>query len=392
MNGSATLRELRWSLADASDLKLGRVVEMVDALVDRGAADNLLAPFRSRLALLRPVRPLRFSRLLFLPLDPIVVGSPVWRAGQGQIPRSAISPLAAAVRTALGGAAQIDSLIAGCMASDQATVALAGGLLWSKAGVVVAQMDTLPGWVEATGLAEQAWPEIRASIAGVLLVADRICGVDAPAFASQHAVTLLLNDVQQRAPLAMDAVISVLLAIDTDTKIILAAASRHSGRSEMLSNAAVSRALDALPQRIGGRIGNACLEDAVSEANRLGAFLKAVDGPGRSQQVRSALAKVAIEVSQRFKRGIADELAPATSCGSLLADAELLAAEGIARSLHKLELAGRSVGGETQLDVILDDAWTLLISTAQGQTVSLDQVRIAEILFGSDRAANLLPL
>ena len=65
---------------------------MVDAMPNRGAADQLIAPLRARLAHLRPPRPLRFARLLFLPLDPLIVPAARWRAAQPAIPRTVIPP------------------------------------------------------------------------------------------------------------------------------------------------------------------------------------------------------------------------------------------------------------------------------------------------------------
>ena len=90
------LRELQHSLATAQDGQIERVVAMVDALPQRGAADRLIAPIRPRLAQLRPARPLRFCRLLFLPLDPLVVPPTKWRRASLTLPRTVLEPLALA--------------------------------------------------------------------------------------------------------------------------------------------------------------------------------------------------------------------------------------------------------------------------------------------------------
>ena len=72
------IREASRGLVEARDDQVAQIVAMVDAMPDRGAADHLIAPLRARLARTRPPRPLRFARLLFLPLDPLLASS-VWR-------------------------------------------------------------------------------------------------------------------------------------------------------------------------------------------------------------------------------------------------------------------------------------------------------------------------
>src|ERR1700712_4282876 len=96
-SSNPAIREVSRGLAQARDEQILKVVAMVDAMPERGAADQLIAPLRARLAQLRPPRPLRFARLLFLPLDPLIVSALRWRAEQPTIPRSAIPSLAAAV-------------------------------------------------------------------------------------------------------------------------------------------------------------------------------------------------------------------------------------------------------------------------------------------------------
>src|SRR5580704_4191496 len=73
------LRRLHHGLATAPDMQIAKVVAVVDALESRGAADEMIEPLRSRLPQLRLPRPLRFSRLLFMPLDVLIVPNPEWR-------------------------------------------------------------------------------------------------------------------------------------------------------------------------------------------------------------------------------------------------------------------------------------------------------------------------
>jgi len=67
-----TIRILQANLATAEDDQIARVVALVDALPERGTADELIAPLRPRLQQLRPKRMVGFARLLFTPLDPLI--------------------------------------------------------------------------------------------------------------------------------------------------------------------------------------------------------------------------------------------------------------------------------------------------------------------------------
>jgi len=112
---AAEIRKLQQSLFGAEDEQIKRVVAIVDALAERGAADRLIAPLRPRLAQLRPARPLRFCRLLFLPLDPLIVPAPKWRPMSLTIPRTVLEPLAVSVLDAMrpDARAAVEAVIAG---------------------------------------------------------------------------------------------------------------------------------------------------------------------------------------------------------------------------------------------------------------------------------------
>src|SRR5271165_6163640 len=101
-SSNPAIREVNRGLAAARDEQIMQVVAMVDAMPNRGPADQLIAPLRPRLAHLRPPRPLRFARLLFTPLDPLIVSAARWRPEQPTIPRTVIPFLAAAVEAVLG--------------------------------------------------------------------------------------------------------------------------------------------------------------------------------------------------------------------------------------------------------------------------------------------------
>ena len=67
------LPELDRDMTEASDEQLLRVVGIIDALDRRGPVDGVLTPVRSRLALLRPPRPITLGRVLILPFEDLLV-------------------------------------------------------------------------------------------------------------------------------------------------------------------------------------------------------------------------------------------------------------------------------------------------------------------------------
>jgi len=150
-----TEEELRAALAAAPDRALGRVVCLLDSLEARGAVDAVLAAARPRLRDLQPPRPLRFTRLLALPLEPALVANEAFTSAPGQIPRAALTPLSDAVRVAIGEAAEaIDVAALGHSMADVALVQRLGARLWPLAAK--APLSRLPALWPASSLPASA--------------------------------------------------------------------------------------------------------------------------------------------------------------------------------------------------------------------------------------------
>jgi hypothetical protein len=145
--------EMCGALASAPDAKLGRIVGMLDSLRDRGAADALLAAARPRLSYLRPARPLRFTRLLAIPFEPVLVATEAWDGGATTMPRGALAPIGAALHAALGPVAEeIETAALGHTMAETALVARLGARLWPLAAQARPVLPP-PGWA-AAGLPE----------------------------------------------------------------------------------------------------------------------------------------------------------------------------------------------------------------------------------------------
>jgi hypothetical protein len=151
-------RDMRALLAAAPAEKLGRIVGMLDSLQARGAADALLQAARPRLRDLGLNRPMRFTRLLAVPLEPALVAPEEWTRSPIQIPRSALSPIGEAVRAAIGVLAEeIEAASLGRTMGDAATVARLGARLWPRAADAPLP-EVPPGWAEAGLPAASAGP------------------------------------------------------------------------------------------------------------------------------------------------------------------------------------------------------------------------------------------
>ena len=159
---------LRREIGDADDEKIGKIIAYVDRVGDAEVNRSLLDALRGRVGSLAPARPLRLSRLLFVPLDPLIVSPGLWRPGSLRIPRTALAPLFALVARQFGAdLAAIDAMVEGQTCSADATVAQAGAELWPRAAAILRTADPPPEWGQ-TSLPESVFRSVAQSIAVVL--------------------------------------------------------------------------------------------------------------------------------------------------------------------------------------------------------------------------------
>ena len=165
---------MRARLAGADDAKIAKILAVVDATADARVNQTLLDPLRARLAALKLGRPLRFTRMVFLPLDPLIVAAPNWKPGEPTVPRTALDAMAACVRQGLGDeAAAIDRRIVGLNTDAVRVIAAIGMTLWPRAAEILDNAAVPPEW-EATGLRRSAWAGLARPVATVLRHAPRL--------------------------------------------------------------------------------------------------------------------------------------------------------------------------------------------------------------------------
>jgi hypothetical protein len=404
-SSGANIRALNRELANAPEAQLARVVAVVDAMPQRGKADDLVASFRPRLARIRPVRPLRFTRLLFSPLEPLIVPAPRWRPGLPTIPRSVLQAMAATVRTSLGAAADdIDALIAGRGMHDLTTITDAGAQLWPRAADILTQAPKPVGWSE-TGLNDIVYPPLARRIGAVLaqlptlheLMAEADAGIVPPRL---EPVCAMLQGVVAQYEDALPTMLALLLArLPQATATLPTIASRLGPRTEHVLQVAGDQAMEVLLQRMDGSAGNesplavVSLAEAAGEARRFVTLLRELDAtatPERHQRLKTIRARLDAACRAQFAHGLSSEfLTPLQRLEKGSDDAAAGRLETVARHLRELEAEARAIGGGGSYDALLRQAASAVTVRDVGLDLA-DQVRLVEILSGPEAALALL--
>ena len=400
--GSRALVWLGQAVTRADDAALGRVVALLDGLKDRGEADALLARARRRLQALRPPRPLAFTRLLFVPLDGVIVPASKWRRGEGQLPRTALPVLAAAVHTGLG--AEGDAIAAACqgrMAADADAVERVGRRLWPAAARVLPTAPP-PEW-EAAGLLPADYPEIAALCrplwaAGSALQAALAAAPEAP----RERLSAALHGLAEAGPVPFAAGLATLM---DSTPLPGQVAQLAAGIDPKLRSIAVRQAEAALDRK-GPEFD--LLEPPAAAGAALGLAIRFDDLEGcglldlAARRRLHALRRDAEEACRdSFLSGVERQvLAPLAALieAPEVADESVAAIEAEARALARLECAGRRLGdggGGSAYDRArraIAEALRLLAGRALSPAGlrPMDLVRVAEILCGTEEAAALL--
>ena len=116
MSADPRIPYLDRDMTGASDEQLLKVVGLIDTLDRRGPVDRLLELVRTRLALLRPARPITLGRVLILPFEDLLVHEAEAWPGRRCFARGHLAGLVEQVAGSLPGA-----VLAGCWPARMAT-------------------------------------------------------------------------------------------------------------------------------------------------------------------------------------------------------------------------------------------------------------------------------
>ncbi len=388
-DAAAEARAVRRGLVEAADGQVLRVVRLVDDLAERGEADALLAPVRARLRVLRPERRMRFARLLFLPLDPLIVGAADWRPDGLLIPRTALAPLASVVQAGLaqigtGDAARsLESVIEGIRTTDLISIRRVGAAVWPEAPRHLANAALPETWTGRQGLPASSFATLRDAVAFLLGLEARLADLEQPGTAAddiEAALAAMLGAAASQGAQCWGMLVALLLQ-----RFPGAAAPLRAATSNALDKAA-KRAADAALDRAAAWIDAAAstrgppdLIHAADDIARQIALLESLaDAP--TQRERATALRAALQAGCEagfdagLRRGIDARL-------NEPADPELICElEQDARLLRRMETEARRLGGGPAYDRRLRETAGRVL--AADSLDSVDRVRLIEILGG----------
>jgi hypothetical protein len=402
------MRGVGRGLSDASDTKLLKAVAVVDLLAERGVLDELIAPVRPRLTKLRPARALKVGRLLFLPLDPLIVPAQRWKQEQPTIPRTSLVSISETIRARMAPLYQeVSAVIQGHSVRDAAVVARAGALLWPAAGRDLLTAPEPVNW-RRTGLPEHVYPPLARRIGTILeqyaaidtLVADASGPLSQPGV---DAFLPVLTATADRNPDALPMMMTLLMARLPGASIVLlraAASLAHHGRTmlRLAGEQAAEVLLDQLesPDAMASELATGGAPQAGAMARRLASLLHALEQEavtsGRRDRVRQARYRLGTACREYFTSGMQEQvLSPLQHLVKAGVPASTSQIEAAARGLRELESEGRTLGGAEQYDDLLRQAAeTVRALPADGALDLVKQSRLLEIVSSPEEALALL--
>lgn len=395
------IRDLGRSLTDAQDSQIVRVVGLIDHLPDRSGIDALVDTVRPRLARLRPQRPLRFARLLFMPLDPVIVPPATWRRGMPAIPRSALPALAATVRAVMRDRAEaIDAMIVGRPVSDTAVIAAAGPPLWSEASAILRTAPDPVDWHE-TSLNIAVYPFLARVTAAILSQAEPLDRLARETTTETPSADLVLAIVHGACAVERDA-LPLLLAVMMWRAPMVAATladlARSTNPNDAVMRPALEQASGSLLDRLqtdgalDGRIVQADLAEAAATVRQLGRLLRGIEAGSAGRPPLAHLNTVRKQIETacrvRFSDGLTrDFLVPLQGVLNSASDQDVAALEEVARGLRTLETEARVIGSVPSYDQLLAQTAHAIVATPTSDTFdAADKARLLEIMTSPEAA------
>ena len=405
--GHAGVREVRQNLRVADDRKIKRVIAMLDDVADPTMNQTLLDPLRLRLASLNLVRPLRFARLLFLPLDPLIVSARDWKPGEPLVPRTALMPIGRIVRAGLGSEAIfIDKTIARQKTDATQAILLAGEALWPRAGDILATAGAPSDWDES-GLPVKLFEPLARAISAVLrrgsqlrnLLRDGEVGfVDS----AEQCVADILHNIDKETDDGCALIVRLILLQSPHAAPMLRrfiASSRDAAAKSMVRQA-IDRGTEEMlsdMESSGGlaeEISRGALANVGAVVRRITTFLREIEEDGAAaDRPRLHAIRQTLDVAcrERFTDGLSTGvLTPLATTGGPVDGAGQMLMESCIRELRELETEARKVGGAANYDRLLMQASEAVAeAAAAGALTPVRKFRLIEILAGPEVAEEL---
>ncbi len=398
------LRAVQSDLLGAQDVQILKVVAMVDKLPARGAADQFIAPIRPRLAALRPQRAMNFTRLLYLPLQPMIVQPTAWRRDALAVPRSALLPLSRQVRSGLGDeAAELDRRISALTSVHEAEIRTIGAELWPRASAILAAAPPPEDWSAATGLQPADHRAILDLVVAALGGGAAIETIVAQALRGKPPAAVDLEVLLTQA-LGVGATsfsaIAMLLAtrLPNAQPVLMMADDIAARKGEPAMRLAVDQIIDAAIDRVEANISESVqLSQAASALRGVVALLQDLElqcasRPSRKARIVQLRRSIDMASREQFNEAMTGKLLVPAEALAQANDAEVAQLETAARDLRRFEgIASRLGGAEHYSSKLKAAAGALKPRDGETMQVTVDRVRLIEILQGSEAAAAAMP-
>jgi hypothetical protein len=405
-SGQSAVHALRYDLRQADDKKIRQITAMLDEVSDATVNQVILDPLRSRLGSLKPVRPLRFVRLLLTPLDPLIVPASKWRPGEGTVPRTVLAAISRIVQSGLGREASvIDKMISGHKTDATQVITLAGEALWQRAAEILAVSPPPADWPE-TGLRATSYPPLAQAIAAVFRRASQLrCllrdGEVAALETDQAAIDDILRNIANESAEGCAMIVQLILLQSPHAAARLrqfVASRQDMAEKAMLGHALACGTEQALtqmesPAGVINEINGAPLAGIGDQVRRITTFLREIGHDTGAAGHRGRLKAITQKLDQacraRFADGIAQGLVlPLTVAADRVDGARQTQMETCARDLRTFETMARKVGGSGSYDqLLLQASETVLAAAVAGTLTPVRKLRLIEILSGPEVAA-----
>lgn len=381
--------------------RLLRAVAAVDLLPVRGAADELIAPMRPLLAALKPPRPLTFGRLMFQPIERLIVDGPRWQPGMTAIPRTALLRLVMLVRNIMGTKAQqIDAMLAGRNSADREAVRRVGGLLWPAASLALGSASVPADWTQTTPLSVPDFTEVTRGLTEMLALSDRILALQEDVASGSPNLESRLRSVLAgalgRGEQAFSLTLALLLSCMPgdgrvlDIGIELAAATADQalkGGPNKAVNFVFSELENAMDTALSGKLELGAAADAMAAIAVQCTGLQGWDHrEDWRERIRRIRARVDSACRERFETVMERQLlAPLTRLPPQPGAESLGALESIARELIRFHQAGRSPASARNDPVLVQfEQWLRTKSRDELPLSVIERARLIEIMRGPE--------
>jgi hypothetical protein len=398
------LRALQRELVGAQDEQIARVLAIVDNLAVRGEADRLIAPLRGRLAELRPPRQLNLSRLLVIPLEPLIVDAAGWNPGAPSIPRSALSPLAQQVTHELGAFAEAISTASALLLrnAELDLILETGAALWLRAAAILAVAPVPPGWTAASGLRPRDHTELTRTLAPLLAQAPALLHIVVRARAGMDpepaALGAILAAVAPAGSLPLTMMIAMAMEwLPRPEHLIRMADDFAARQSDPGLRAAADRAVDSVLDGMEqAPLPSPNMASAAQDVRRIAVMLKDLALcperlAGRRRRIEQVRRGVDVACRERFTGELEAQLLTRSPDMAAGGDDTITAMELAARELRRFETIARQIGSAEHYDRHLQHAAEVLRPIAgEDASALIGRIRLVEILRGPDAAMAML--